>query len=200
MMPHLNTALFINLPLRLVCVSGHFVFGLVAGFVALCFWWVVLDRDVPVELISGTIEPNPVVPGGTVKIRMRFKEHRICPGNIERRIIDNSGEVHTYVGTNTIYVTETPADEVTIDREFAIPSSIHPGVWSYAPNIEWYCNLGQRWFNAPIRVNQKGIQFEVQGVPPALQEQLDTKQQKHLEYIPLPRSNPRIEHIAHATN
>lgn len=152
-----------------------------AVITAQCIAWAV-DRAPPIEIVSGSITPNPAAPGDTIDVQLVVREYNACSGTVFRRIIDSAGIVHAYDETPATYrwVIPRSADNkpVVFSRTLVLPKTLAQGPAKYSPIVRWWCNPIQWLF--PVQITQTPIDFEI-GSP-------------HLATdTPLPRARPSSE-------
>lgn len=122
-------------------------------FVALPMYWV-LDNAPPYAWESGEVVPDPAPDGSQVSVHWRLKIARICPGVIQRQIIDAREEVHNYDP-----VLAAAREDVNPEFwvTFKLPLGLPLGISKYRVHASYACNPLQRWW--PIRVTTPEIPF-----------------------------------------
>lgn len=126
------------------------------------FAYMAADNQPPYGWETGEVIPDPAPDGATVSIHWRFKVHRVCPGIVQRQIIDAQDVVHNYDPVPAASVRDvTPDFWVT----FTLPTGLPPGPSKYRVHAEYYCNpLQYIW---PIHVTTPEIIFTLENKKPA---------------------------------
>lgn len=104
-----------------------------------------LDRREPITIHEGWMEPSEVRPGQVVTIVWRATEHRLCDGNLERRVLDAARKIHTFLREPTVYHVYGPQGGILeFRKQFTIPLGIAQGVAIYDVRGERWCNVLQK--------------------------------------------------------
>lgn len=122
-------------------------------FVALPMFWL-LDNAPPYAWEAGEVIPDPALDGSQISVHWRMKIARVCPGVIQRQIIDAREEVHNYDPV----LAAAPED---VSREFwvtfQLPKGLPRGVSRYRVHASYACNPLQHWW--PLRVTTPELSF-----------------------------------------
>jgi hypothetical protein len=117
------------LPTTIALVVGHFA----------------TDRQHPYDFIveESYVEPPTGERGHKMTINWRVKEHRLCPGTIERQLVDPA------TGVLIAVYDPAPADTVGSEggwlrKSFMVPKDIQSGTLAYQSKLTYQCNWLQK--------------------------------------------------------
>lgn len=146
----------------------HFTGIVIATFLAVAFYFVVLDRSDPVTVHGITVTPERINPGDTIIINYSATIHRKCSGTVIRYFIDSNGIRHQYdIVPTIIRLDEVILTPELFSRELRVPSNIAVGTVRHGVSVTYICNPFQHYF--PIRIERDLGTFEV--VPPRQPQQ-----------------------------
>jgi hypothetical protein len=131
---------------------------IIAGPIA----WMAMDRQNPVERVSGKIEPNTVNPGDELGVHWVFKTTRICKAaGVTVTITDSSG-VPWLIGYKGIYYGTPDNKPEPFDVSgIIVPRGITYGPAKYRACVRHYCNALQQFLNWPIEICDPSLPFTV---------------------------------------
>lgn len=116
------------------------------------FW--ALDNAPPYAWKNGEVVPDPAPDGSQISVHWTLQINRICPGLIQRQIIDARDEVHNYDPVPA-------ADREDVSPEFwvtfKLPLGLPRGSAKYRVHATYACNPLQRFW--PIHVTTPEIAF-----------------------------------------
>lgn len=142
----------------------HILAGLFGLLVTLPVMLLITDSRECIQLVSGKIDPRPVVIGERVTVEWRVKEFMSCDGVIFRRIRDSGGTIHEFAATPTVYHNSNLTQkEQTFRQSFIMPVAL-PGDAFYEPVVKRWRNPLQKFWPT---IETYSIPFEVD-TPPAL--------------------------------
>jgi hypothetical protein len=116
------------------------------------FW--ALDNSPPYSYDAGEVVPDPAPDGAQVSVHWRLEIHRICPGIIQRQIVDARDEIHNYDP-----VLAASPEDVSPEfwATFKLPLGLPAGPARYRVHASYSCNPLQRWW--PLHVTTPEIRF-----------------------------------------
>ncbi len=112
------------------------------------------DNQPPYSWHGATVHPDPAPEGAQISVCWKMVVNRICPGLIQRQIIDAHGEVHNYDPVSAVSA-EDVRDPFCVT--FRLPLGLPPGPSRYRAHAAYYCNpLQYVW---PLRVATPEVSF-----------------------------------------
>lgn len=140
---------------------GHIGAAAVSAFFIAPIVYMAADREPPVIRHSGEIVPPDPYPGGRISVVWHTTIKRVCPGLVQRRIVDSTGTIWTLGMVEAEY---GRSDELI--RSFAIPFGIAWGEARYTATVQYRCNVLQDYW--PIIVEGPAVRFRVAPPPQPL--------------------------------
>lgn len=134
-------------------LSKTIIACIVALFVA-WFCWMAFDNTAPYAWEGGEVHPDPAPDGAQVSIHWKMRINRVCPGIIQRQIIDAREVIHNYDP-----VPAASGRDVSTDFwvTFKLPMGMPPGPSKYRVHASYYCNPLQ--FIWPLHITTPEIVF-----------------------------------------
>jgi hypothetical protein len=122
-------------------------FAIVPTVMAMAFGALATDRTRPYDFILSESYIHPASGKGGTQVVVNWKVHsnrsHVCPGTIERVIIDPETGVVLATYTPTMANSQMPLDG-WIRNTFLMPHNMKPGVVGYRSKLAYTCN----WFQA----------------------------------------------------
>lgn len=137
---------------RLKCNLAAAVIFTVVG----TLFYLAIDRAPPFEYVSGEVLPPSPPAGGQISIHWHLRINRVCPGWVEREIVDHRGYIWRNAGS-AVRVASARDEDVVNTLE--LPHALGPTRAKYVANICFVCNpLHRVW---PICVRTPELPFEI---------------------------------------
>lgn len=138
----------------------NFIIGLLAAISSAMLGYWIQDRDPPTNLIAITIDNDPVMRGGVIKVRHNFIRNRACHVRLQQFVWDSQNQ------RLVIPAEEYIADPGAIGEEnfltFArLPVDMHPGPARYRAVRAYYCNPLHSWADWPIILAAPDVEFNI---------------------------------------
>lgn len=112
------------------------------------------DNEYPYTWRGGEIVPDPAPDGAQVSAHWHMVINRICPGTVQRQIIDSQGVIHNY---DPVAAASGFAVKDDFWVTFKLPINMPPGPAKYRVHGTYYCNpLQYIW---PLHVTTPEISF-----------------------------------------
>lgn len=137
-------------------------------FIVIPVVFMLLDRQIPITLHYGDMEPNPVVSGGKVKVswiahlaRENYGNGMFdCNGSLTRRIVDSNGFIYDTKpeAAQSFHILKDKS-EGAFTKEFNIPT-MAPGSATYQIHMIYWCNPIQ-YYIWPINHYEELVHFTV---------------------------------------
>lgn len=117
-----------------------------------------LDNVPPYDYVSGIISPDPARQGGRVVLTWQIKTHRLCPGSVQRTLIDNAtGKVVAQYDPTPASLTVS-LNDTELKKSFLLPDDL-PNELRYEAVVSFRCNPLQALF--PIKVYVPTVIFHI---------------------------------------
>lgn len=123
--------------LKLVAVVAAVLFVGLPGFYA-------FDNEPPYTYLDGTVFPDPAPEASQITVHWKLKVNRICPGAVQRQLIDSHGLAHSYDATPAA-IAGSVRDGYLL-RTFLLPQNMPRGLTKYRANVCYVCNPLQVFF------------------------------------------------------
>lgn len=104
---------------------------------ATVFYWLFLDRAVPIEIDNYVLVESEVVPGGVIEVRVQLTRHRSCPAKINRYLTD-SRDISFLIPPAARQITMNGHDNITI--RVSAPAGAASGPAEFWSEAEYRCN------------------------------------------------------------
>ncbi len=96
------------------------------------------DNEPPYTYLDGEVFPDPAPEASQVTVRWTLKVNRICPGAVQRQLIDSRGIAHTYDAAPA--ATAASVRDGYLFRTFMLPQNMPTGATRYRANVCFACN------------------------------------------------------------
>lgn len=107
--------------------------------------WMLLDRTPPYTGHQGEVVPAEPRAGEWMTVAWTVKVNRVCPGTIQREVVDAKRVVWNYDVQPAIR-REQLTDENRLHRSFILPTGASPGPARYRARTCYRCNPLQAWW------------------------------------------------------
>ncbi len=135
-------------PTTIALVVGHFA----------------TDRQHPYDFFveESYVEPPTGSRGQEMTINWKVKEHRVCPGIVERQLVDPKTDV--LIAVYDPAPTDTRgAEDGWLRKTFRVPKDIQAGTLAYQAKLTYHCNWLQKLMPAiAIRYTIPRLTFYVE--------------------------------------
>lgn len=132
---------------------------------ALCAYWIVIDRSPPIEVHGGEVTRYQIQPDGgwIIFVRWSATRHRVCAGNSKRWIDGGAWLPLSDIPYPPIAGDDRPLGEFTWEVPVPVPvyfASTDHAKGAYRIEIEYACNPLQHYM-FPIRIVPPPVPFEL---------------------------------------
>lgn len=135
-------------------MKKQWIFGSIIALLLGFLSFMVFDSAPPYEWDGGEVHPDPAPDGAQISVCWKLRINRICPGTIQRQIIDSRAEVHNY---DPVLAAAKEDVSAHFCVTFALPLGLPRGPAKYRVHAAYACNpLQYVW---PIRVTTPEITF-----------------------------------------
>ena len=142
--------------INVIGYSWIFVLAALGGWVG----WMALDDLLPTEYLEegAKIVPNPVEDGGRVRVLIKVKRNRMCPGTVYRTLRNaETGKIEA-VYDPVPSMQASMMGDLMVTKTFELPEGLPP-LMKYQARICFHCNLLQNL--RPICTDAPDIFFRV---------------------------------------
>lgn len=126
-----------ELVLKVSAVLAAALFVGLPGFFA-------FDNEPPYSYLEGTVFPDPAPEASQITVHWKLKMNRMCPGAVQRQLIDSRGLTHTYDAAPA--ATSASVRDGYLLRTFLLPQNMPRGLTKYRANVCYVCNPLQLFF------------------------------------------------------
>lgn len=140
-------------------LKPHIIWGLISVLILLPAFWLIMDRDSPIDEMKGYTIPNVVSVDESVEIHWDIKFNRTCPFTVTRELIDSKGIIWNYSAIKYLESGSTYQKHIIVPLK--TPYTIGHGKVSYQSTLSFKCNAYHEFFNKPIIVKSPILHFQV---------------------------------------
>lgn len=126
-----------ELALKVTAAIAALVFVGLPGYFA-------FDNEPPYVYLDGEVFPDPAPEASQVTVRWKIKVNRMCPGAVQRQLIDSRGLTHTYDAAPA--AESGSIKDGYLLRTFTLPQNMPTGITKYRANVCFSCNPLQVFF------------------------------------------------------
>lgn len=112
------------------------------------------DDHPPYSWDEGYVYPDPAPDGAQINVCWHLRVFRVCPGVIQRQLIDSHGEIHNY---DPVLAARAEDVKTPFCVTFKLPLGMPKGLTKYRVHAAYSCNPLQVYY--PIKVTTPELSF-----------------------------------------